>query len=222
MLSRYLSAFLSVSLAAGASPILDPSGTLKLGSIPASVSSDSLVAIIPSPGTPSLFLGKTFDDILSYDSATNQMLCRGATLQSTSTADRIALALCAQTAPTIIVEGITNGDILAGVDNSRHARTLTAIFRASSPRKTSLVLVVSSADEEEVDQELLKQQVKSLYDTVAVEQNNGMRFNEAFDLQVVAASSSADAAKVSVMHLLTLCFESISLTRRSSCNRSWL
>lgn len=196
MLVRILSALLSASLAAAASPLLDPSGTLKLGSIPASASSDSLVAIIPSPGTPSIFLGETFDEILTYEPETNQLLCKGATLQSTSTSDRIALALCAHTAPTIIVEGVTNGDAQSGVDNSRHARTLTAIFRASSSQKTSLILVVSSAGEEEIDQETLKQQVRSLYDTVAVEQSNAMRFHEAFDLQIVEASSSADASKV--------------------------
>lgn len=185
---------LSVSLAVAASPLLDPSGTLKLGSIPASASSDSLVAIIASPGMPSIILGETYNDILTYNPESNQMICKGATLQRTSTTDRIALALCAHTAPTIIVEGVTNGDVQSGVDNSRHARTLTAIFRASSTQKTRLILVVSG--EEEIDQEILKQQVKTLYDAVVVEQKNAMRFHEAFDLQVVAASSSTDAPKV--------------------------
>lgn len=193
---RIFTTLVTVSVAMAASPLLDSTGTLKIGSIPSSASSNSLVAIIPSPGTPSIFADGSFDEVLTYDPETNQLLCKGATMQSTSTSDRIALALCAQTAPTIIVEGITNGDIQSGVDNSRHARTLTAIFRASNSRKTSLILVVSSPGDEEVNQESLTQQVKSLYDTVAVEQNNAMRFQEAFDLQVVTASSSADAPKV--------------------------
>ena len=194
MMLRILAALISATLALAASPLLDSSGSLKLGSIPASASSGSLVALITSPGTPSIFLGESFDDILTYDSESNQLICKGATMQRTSTSDRIALALCAQAAPTIIVDGVTNGDVQSGLDNSRHARTLTAIFRAATKQKTSLILVVSTG--EDVDQDTLKRQVKSLYDAVAVEQKNAQRFNEAFDVQVVAATSSADAPKV--------------------------
>lgn len=193
---RILFSLLSVSLTVAVSPLLDSSGILKLGSIPASASSDSLVAIIASPGTPSICLGGPFDETLTYDAELNQLICKGATLQRTSTSDRIALALCAYTAPTIIVEGVTSGDVQSGVDNSRHARTLTAIFRALTTQQTSLILVVSSAGDDEVDQEILRQQVNSLYDAVVMEQKNTMRFHEAFDLKIIAASSSADAPKV--------------------------
>jgi hypothetical protein len=111
-----------------------------------------MVTIVTSPGTPrssSLLLQAETESTVSsdithclwlaeQDDSTSPclLICRGATLSATSDAERISLSTCSLVADSVILGGITLGDFqggtagAGGIRDSRHGRTLTALFRA--------------------------------------------------------------------------------------------
>ena len=89
----------------------------------------------------------------------------------------VSLAMCSLTAAAIVLDGITEGDVEAGFRNSRHAITLSAIFRArvilgddAEPAKQTLILCLEGQDISEKD---MKKEVTSLYSAAAAEKRVG-------------------------------------------------
>jgi len=152
--------------------------------------------------------------------------CRGPTLGGSTDADRAALATCSLVAGAILVDGIALGDVEAGIQRSRHARTLTGIFQArvgaaaaaaedseegggdgggEAGRKQTLVLgvLVDDLDRESsaaVDVDVvaeLKKAVRDLYDAAAAERKGSqVSFDDAYDLQIVPVNSDEQGEKV--------------------------
>jgi hypothetical protein len=151
----------SIVVAAGTTTgLIDASGVLRVQSISGEEGSSGaggggLVAIVTSPGTSnSRLLPAETDEAVSNDntqclwlqqqssssttttSPCNLLICRGATLSATSEAERISLSTCSLVADSVILGGITRGDLQTagagggGIRDSRHGRTLTALFRA--------------------------------------------------------------------------------------------
>jgi hypothetical protein len=185
-----------LSTARAGTSLMDSKGSLQLQSIP--TISSNLVAVISSPGTPSFVSTPPVnDDVLTLTDA-NLLVCQGATLGETTVACIHALAACARVASCLVVDGLTVGDVQAGLFNSRHARTLTALFRGKqkSTAPQTIVLVVQG-DVEEIETEQVKAQVRSLYEAVAVESATKVpSFEDAYKLEVLSANSKADAVKV--------------------------
>mmetsp|Transcript_11732 Transcript_11732/g.15464 ORF Transcript_11732/g.15464 Transcript_11732/m.15464 type:complete len:502 (-) Transcript_11732:69-1574(-) len=171
--------------------LMDASGVKQ---IPGVSTSNGLVAVISSPGTPSLLTSSS--EILAVDDA-GILSCRGATLSTTSPAERTSLASTSLVAGAVIVDGITDGDIETGLSYTRHARTLTALFRArivsGEETKQTLMLGVLGAVDESIESNL-NAEVASIFEAAAV--GTEISIEDAYDVQVVSVESDADARQV--------------------------
>lgn len=184
-----------------ASPVIENSGSLKLGGLPSGESSSGLFALIASPDTPSPLIAE--ESTVPLSASEGYLVCRGATLAGTSDAERVAMGTCALVAGAVVVDGITMGDLQAGLADSRHGRTLTALFRARMmltedpvPKQT-LILVVHGSDDA-VDKDTIVSDTKSLFDAVAAEQSHSTSFEDRYD---VFLESAEDPNKVGVFFL---------------------
>lgn len=186
---RILSLLSVVGAALAETSVLDASGSIKLSAIPSDASASRLITVISSPGTPSVLSKHSSSDVLEIGSDKNVLTCRGATLNGNSDVERKALATCSIVSAAIVIDGITPGDVQTGFVNSRHARTLTAVFRAraqhGSDQKQTLVLVGPP--------DISVQDVVSLYRAAAIEQNNAPAFESVYNIEIVAPG---DAGKV--------------------------
>jgi hypothetical protein len=193
--------FLLLSLLASAesgSLLMDTSGGLRL-KIPSISTGSGVVSVISSPGTAGSLLSFS-DEVLSLESANPPCLaCRGATLSGTSPVERNALAVCSVVSGAILLDGITEGDVEAGWRNSRHARTLTALFRArialESSAKQTLVLCIKG----EIDgpaESALRAEVKALFDATAAESEGKIVFSNFYDVSVVSVFDETSAKEV--------------------------
>jgi len=101
--------------------LMDSAGGLRL-KIPSLSTSQGVVTIISSPGTPSFLTSS--DDVLALESENPPCLtCRGATLRDTSSTERSALATSSLVSGAILIDGITEGDVEAGNIAAMHARS---------------------------------------------------------------------------------------------------
>jgi len=174
--------------------LMDASGSLRL-KIPDAQTSQGVVSVVFSPDTQSFLTDSS--DILSLDSTGPPCLvCRGATLSGTSVVEGDALSTTSIVSDAILMDGITEGDVEAGWSNSRHARTVTALFRARlSLSSTSKQLLIVCVHGEINDSEALQLQgeAKSLFDATAAEVKSDAVFREMYDLSIVSVNSKADA-----------------------------
>lgn len=236
------------SIAAGATGLIDASGTLRVQSISAqeggSNSNAGLVAIVTSPGARSSLLEAETEAAVSADntqclwlveqststsSSTTPclLICRGATLSATSEAERISLSTCSLVADSVIVGGITLGDLqgAAGIRDSRHGRTLTALFRArirlegsnnnadtaaesaddtaadsegaATMKKQTLILPLPSDDDDDEDSFINLEELKSEIQSLFLDVSLEMDGSPTFDeMYNLEFMSSADAGKV--------------------------
>ena len=177
---------------------MDSSGVLHR-QIPAVSTSDGVVAIISSPGTPSL-LG-TSTEILSLMPGDKACLsCRGATLNAASPSERLSLTTTSLVAGAVIVDGVTEGDVETGLQNTRHARTLTALVRArlalDSNSKQTLILGVLG-DVDEATEASIQSELKDIFDATAVElTGKPPQFTDMYDVVVLSLQTEADAREV--------------------------
>jgi hypothetical protein len=194
---RFLYAVLTLLASAEAGhPLMDSAGGLRL-KIPSISTSIGVVSVISSPGTSSHLTSS--DDVLSLESDDNPLLvCRGATLSGTSNVERSALATCSLVSGAILVDGITEGDVEAGWKNSRHARTLTALFRArlvlEKETRQSLILCIKG----EIDQSAeaaVRSEVKALFDAAAAETEGKVSVQDLYDVSIVSVKDE-EGAKV--------------------------
>lgn len=190
--------------------LMGASGSLRLNKIASSGVStiDGVVSVITSPGTESLLVTSAPDEdadcVLAFDGDVPQLICRGATLRGTSAAERSALAITSLVSDVIVIDGITEGDVQAAGfgKNTRHARTLTALFRArlasssDAPGKQALILCVKSSSEDSFD-DVLAQEVRDLFEATAAEAKESQTsFDDLYDVQVVSVTSKDDASQI--------------------------
>jgi hypothetical protein len=197
--------------------LMDHSGSLRL-KIPSIPTARGVVSIISSPGTTSYFGSVTEDDsilALEEDSDSNDessssitLICRGATLKGTSAAERSALAATSWVSDVVIVDGITEGDVeAAGWRNTRHARSLTAIFRSrlamTEPRqKQTLFLCVKNSGGRPSSlsmsslEPVLQKDIRALFEATAAETKGSVSFDSLYDVSVVSVITEAEAQQV--------------------------
>ena len=185
---------------------MDSHGSLQL-KIPSVSTSEGVVSIISSPGTASLLTSA--DDILSLEGEAPACLtCRGATLSGSSTVEGSALATTSLVSGAILVDGITKGDVEAGWSNSRHARTVTALFRArvslDATSKQSLILCISGSIDDATEASL-KKDVRALFDAAVTETKASVAFDDLYDVAVFVVENEQDAKEVSFRILFQSC-----------------
>jgi len=196
---------LSPSFVVGEKSLLDITGKIKRPIPTVSTKNSGVVSIIKSPGTPSVLPGVIDDSHLSLIEDENKqtlLSCRGSTMSTASTAERLALCTTSLVSNVVILEGVTDGDLEMGLRNSRHSRTLTAIFRArhrlDADRKQTLIIGLSNLGEvtEDVTNSLMKE-VEGIYDAVAEENpDEEASFSDLYDSRVVSLQSTGNAEEV--------------------------
>jgi uncharacterized protein YunC (DUF1805 family) len=206
MIFRVFISVLSLSVAAvsAGNVLMDSAGSLRL-KIPDISTSQGVVSVINSPGTLSLLTSSS--DVLSLESENPPCLtCRGATMSGFSAAERNSLATTSLVSGAILVDGITQGDIEAGWRNSRHARTLTALFRArvslGSSFKQTLILCIKGEVDGSVEKALTAE-ISALFDATAVVTDGSASFDALYDVKVVSVTSKAEAKEVSIAIIAT-------------------
>jgi len=186
--------------------LMDASGGLRLNQIASSGAStaDGVVSVITSPGTDSFLVSSGEDAcVLAFDGDEPLLVCRGATLRGTSASERSALAITSLVSDAIVIDGITEGDVQAAGfgKNTRHARTLTALFRArlssstDAPGQQALILCVKSSSEDSFD-DVLAQEVRALFEATAAEAKEGNTyFDDLYDVKVVSVTNAEEASE---------------------------
>jgi len=186
------------------------------GISPSLQTSDGIVTIVSSPGTPSSLLSEVPDnEALTLDSQHSppRLVCRGATLGGTSDPERTSLATCSLVTGAVIVDGVTVGDVEAGLQNSRHARTLTALFRArvklqedtsedgekTNTKQTLMIGIIDQGADVDAVAKDVEEAVRLLYNAAAAEKKGAASFEETYDIKVVPLSSVSEAEDVSMV-----------------------
>ena len=142
----------------------------------------------------------------------------GATLSGTTSLSKgHGAAAASRVANSIIFTGITESDLEYGLQDSRHGQTLTNIFRSKietlgggdkeeednddeeSINETKLFLVLPNVDDEDLNEDMIKNDIQAIFDTVMAENNvgNDVSFEDMFELNLVRAETKNDAKKVS-------------------------
>ena len=145
-LNHQHSVVLVVEAAPSLTKLMD-AATGNIQSIPGEAVS-GITTVVTSPGTPSRVLSsssaipsdKDVDSVLLAALDEGTLVCRGATLGTATTMGDAAqddeeltcraLAVCALVSDCLVIDGVTVGDVESGLRNSRHARTLSALFRS--------------------------------------------------------------------------------------------
>jgi len=229
--------------ASGMMELMDAS-TGKLQSIPGQAT--DITTVITSPGTPSTVLLSSDDDLLSSSISSNVLLaarpsdddstllvCRGATLTTDTNTDVDSnvgrcLTVCGAVSDCLVLDGVTAGDVeAAGLRHSRHARTLSALFRSrmlmtlsesddgdgddsSSGRtaKQTLILAVSGGSVDETASSALEQDVEALFKAIAVEKKGKQpagSFSDLYDLRIVSVDDESSQVRFAVYLDCLLC-----------------
>ena len=180
----------SILVSAGA-PVIDSTGALKLSALPEPSTDSGIYVLVSSPGTPSSLVDEA--TVAPLSTSDGCLVCRGATLSGTSEAERLSLGTCSLVAGAIVVDGVTVGDLQAGLADSRHGRTLTALFRARTQLvednaigKQTLILVVHGA-EDSFDKDSIVADVQTLFQAVAVEKDGSPSFEDSYEIFVTTA-----------------------------------
>lgn len=126
------------------------------------------------------------------------------------------LAVCSAVANAIVVEGVTVGDVEAGLRHTRHARTLTALFRArvavtttttiealnekesitsvdgddaTNIQKQTLIVAISDAPDDDLDESAVLLEVNEIFQAATVCSNNGKDMTDLYEIRVVSLSA---------------------------------
>jgi hypothetical protein len=140
-----------------------------------------------------------------------------------STGERTALATASLVSNSIIVDGVTVGDVEAGLSyQTRHSRTISILFRSrlaaaataesdeTIPRQTLIFAIRSSSSDDESGIDLESRAMKGLqhtFDAIVVE--SGLRkklsLGDLYDVKVISVSNSGEAKEVSINLLVSFC-----------------
>ncbi|KAL7519465.1 hypothetical protein ACHAWX_004221 [Stephanocyclus meneghinianus] len=159
-----------------------------------------IVALLTGPSASSLF-PETDRVTLSDDSDDGIVLLTspGASLESTSLLERgVAAAASGVVASSVVLTGVTAGDVEAGLSTTRHGRTLGELFAAAvrsggggGARKLIVAVEGGEAEDKKV-----KEDVGEIFGSVAVAACVEKTLGEFFDVEVMIVRSPEDAAAV--------------------------
>ena len=158
-----------------------------------------MVALLSSPGTPSLFPSS---NTVTIDN--NIISAPGASLEKSPglLARGIGAATAGSIAGAVVMTGVTLADVEVGLDGTRHGRTLAELF-ASALRmgkqkggaKTLIIAVQSSAGGS-LDNEEIQECLEEIFDSVAAGIGVDADLDEYFKVQSTLVSTVEDMTKV--------------------------
>jgi hypothetical protein len=219
-----------LSLTFASTPLLDLTGSNSLlQRLSKETSCSSIITIITSPNTPSPCLNEDTSESSTFENCSlilrsdgqqktkiRQLSCRGATRDAASRGDRLAWGISSLVSQELLLEGITTGDV-QDFRQSRHARTLTALFRTAlqlgltshdsnhknkNSKRQGLWLGILTDEDVDSMKDHLMNEVYAIFDAVAVETGISPvpKFQNHYDLQIVALETSEDAKSVRNAH----------------------
>ena len=184
----------SCNAAAASTTLVDSSGSLTKATIP---TSQNLVALLSSPGTPNLF---TNSNTVSIDE--NVISAPGANLEESGVlGSGIGAAAAASVAGSVILTGVTIADVEAGLDGTRHGRTLAELFSSvlrlgKRSKPTSLTIAVQTDKETPLDSSEIEGCVQEIFDSVAAAIGSDDELGDYFDITSTTVTSSGDVSKI--------------------------
>lgn len=184
----------SCNAAAASTILVDSSGSLTKSTIP---TSQNLVALLSSPGTPNLF---TNSNTVSIDE--NIISAPGANLEESGLlGSGIGAAAAASVAGSVILTGVTIADVEAGLDGTRHGRTLAELFSSvlrlgKRSKPTSLIIAVQTDKEASLDSSEVEGCVQEIFDSVAAAIGSLDELDDYFDITSTTVTSSEDVSKI--------------------------
>ena len=187
---------ISYASAAAATTLVDASGSLTKSPLPSS--QDGLVALLSSPGTPSLFPSTN-----SVNVENNIISAPGASLEESPglLARGIGAAAAGSIAGAVVMTGVTLADVEGGLDGTRHGRTLAELFasvlrmgKKKSP--TTLLIAVQSTTGGKLNSEEIEECVEEIFDSVAEMIGVDDEIGEYFSVQSTLVATVEDMTKV--------------------------
>lgn len=210
----------SAAARSGGFIIISSTGEINKSHTPIPSSSSGVIAILTSPGRTDPYFalagGDTVSAIPSSGDANPVVITApGATLAGGVDAHSLhcgsGAAAAAVIAGSIILTGVTGGDVQAGLGSTRHGRTLSAVFTNRLARykpseaedgaeaadaKTLLIIAISGDDSDDVDESEVESSVRDMFVESAVSVGAKVDFDALFEIEIVGVASEADAAKV--------------------------
>ena len=202
--------------AGGGVTIISSTGEINKSSSPIPSSSSGVVAIVTSPGRTDPYFALAGGDSVSAVGAGGAgqpviITAPGATLAGGVDAHSLhcgsGAAAAAAIAGSVILTGVTEGDVQAGLGSTRHGRTLSAVFTNRLARykpeeaedesaKTLLVVAVSADGSGDLDTDAIEESARLMFVEAAASVGAKVEFDALFEVNVVPVASEADAAKV--------------------------
>mmetsp|Transcript_30382 Transcript_30382/g.55077 ORF Transcript_30382/g.55077 Transcript_30382/m.55077 type:complete len:509 (-) Transcript_30382:90-1616(-) len=187
---------LVASASAAATTLVDSAGSLTKALLPSPTEGDGIVALLSSPGTPSLFSSST---TVNFDN--NVISAPGASLEESSRA--IGAAAAGSIAGAVVMTGVTLADVEVGLDGTRHGRTLAELFasvlRMDKKKGVTTLMIAVQYDSDEsgsLNSEEIEEVVEEIFDSVAAAVGSDDELSDYFSIQSTFVSTSDDVAKV--------------------------
>jgi hypothetical protein len=208
------------SAAGGGMTIISSTGEINKSSSPVPSSPSGVVAIVTSPGRSDPYFALAGGDSVSVvgKGGAGQpviITAPGATLAGGVDAHSLhcgsGAAAAASIAGSVILTGVTGGDVQAGLGSTRHGRTLSAVFTnrlarykpeeaEDEPDKTLLIVAVNAEDAgDDMDVDAIEESARLMFVEAAASVGAKVEFDALFEVNVVPVASEADAAKVRIM-----------------------
>ena len=205
------------SAAGGGVTIISSTGEINKSSSPIPSSSGGVVAIVTSPGRTDPYFALAGGDSVSAVGAGGAgqpviITAPGATLAGGVDAHSLhcgsGAAAAAAIAGSVILTGVMEGDVQAGLGSTRHGRTLSAVFTNRLARykpeeaedesaKTLLIVAVSAEDGSgDLDTDTIEESARLMFVEAAASVGAKVEFDALFEVNVVPVASEADASKV--------------------------
>ena len=203
--------------AGGGVTIISSTGEINKSSSPIPSSSSGVVAIVTSPGRTDPYFALAGGDSVSAVGAGGAgqpviITAPGATLAGGVDAHSLhcgsGAAAAAAIAGSVILTGVTEGDVQAGLGSTRHGRTLSAVFTNRLARykpeeaedesaKTLLIVAVSAeGGSGDLDTDTIEESARLMFVEAAASVGAKVEFDALFEVNVVPVASEGDAAKV--------------------------
>ena len=197
------------SAAAAAITLVDSKGSLTKALLPTPSSEKGIVALICSPGTPSLLFPST--STVNVDEDGGVIRAPGASLEDSGSAlaRGVGAAAAGSVAGAVVLTGVTIADVEAGLDGTRHGRTLAELFASvlksdytkgnNNDGSTPVALTIavqSEGNNDVLDSDDIKGCIEEIFDGVAAAVGVEDTLGDHFAVRSILVSSAKDVADI--------------------------
>jgi len=198
------------SAAAAAITLVDSKGSLTKALLP-TPSEKGIVALICSPGTPSLLFPST--STVNVDEDGGVIRAPGASLEDSGSAlaRGVGAAAAGSVAGAVVLTGVTIADVEAGLDGTRHGRTLAELFASvlkteygkgnnnGGTTPVALTIAVQSEGSNDVlDSDDIKGCIEEIFAGVAAAAGVDGTLGDHFAVRSILVSTAKDVADIMI------------------------